>query len=106
MTVSTGQDGAEAQAQLASAFREMGIQFSTEAKALGFSARVEVLNELLEYLLTTTQGASHETLFMTDVSPDGSSTPCRCWVKSVCQSGPLLVGRVTHRSVPHRVSQL
>ncbi len=65
------QDGAEAQAQLASAFREMGIQFSTEAKALGFSARVEILNELLEYLLTTTQGASHETLFMTDVSPDG-----------------------------------
>lgn len=65
------QDGAEAQAQLTRAFQEMGIHLSSEAKALGFSARVEILNELLEYLLTTVQGATHETLFITDVSPDG-----------------------------------
>jgi hypothetical protein len=62
---------ADEQAQLVSAFREMGIQLSTEEKALGFSARVEILNELLEYLLATTQGATHETLFLTDVNPDG-----------------------------------
>jgi len=65
------QDSTEEQAQLVSAFRAMGIQLSTEVKALGFSARVEILNELLEYLLSTTQGATHETLFLTDVSPDG-----------------------------------
>lgn len=57
--------------KLIAAFQEMGIQFDEDAKALGFSAQVEVLNELLEYLLTTPQGASHESMFLTDVSPDG-----------------------------------
>lgn len=58
-------------AELKAAFGAMGIQFAPEARAVGFPARVEVLNELLEYLLTSPQGASHEALFLTDVPADG-----------------------------------
>ena len=64
-------DPAADRAKLIAAFQEMGIILADDADALGFSARVEVLNELLEYLLTTPQGASHESMFLTDVSPDG-----------------------------------
>lgn len=61
----------EDRAKLAAAFEAMGIRFAPDAGAIGFSARVEVLNELLEYLLTSPQGASHEAMFLTEVSPDG-----------------------------------
>ena len=78
--VAIGQDGgppvpgaARSQADdvaLTEAFQLAGIQIDRDAGVAAFSARIEVLNELLEYLLVSPHGAVHESLFVTDVDPE------------------------------------
>ncbi|MEM9802960.1 MAG: YdjY domain-containing protein [Planctomycetota bacterium] len=60
------EDAAEA---LAAAFGAAGILVDRDAGALALPVRVEILNELLEYLLVGPLGAAHESLFVTDVDP-------------------------------------
>jgi len=55
---------------LVAAFQAAGIQIDRGAGATAFSARVEVLNELLEYVLVAPHGAVHEALFVTEVDPE------------------------------------
>ncbi|MEM9380118.1 MAG: YdjY domain-containing protein [Planctomycetota bacterium] len=57
-------------AALVAALGAAGIRIDREAGAVAFSARVEILNELLEYLIVSRHGAVHESLFTTDVDPE------------------------------------
>ena len=61
-------------AALVAAFGAAGIRMDRDAGAVAFSARVEILNELLEYLLVSPNGAMHESLFATDVDPEVLAT--------------------------------
>lgn len=58
-----------ASAQLQAAFAEQGIRFDLEAGRVSFPASVCIREDLLEYVLVGEHGASHESLFLTPVSP-------------------------------------
>lgn len=55
---------------LVAAFGAAGVQVDRDAGALAFFARIEVLNDALEYLLVAPQGAVHESLFVTGTDPE------------------------------------
>lgn len=56
-------------AELTATFAESGIHFELEAGLCAIPARIEVRNDLLEYLLVASHGAVHESLFVTTTSP-------------------------------------
>src|SRR5687768_3007182 len=53
--------------QLVEALRQQGVHLDPAAGALWIPVRIEVRDELLEYLLVGNSGATHESLFSTDV---------------------------------------
>jgi len=55
--------------ELTSLLAAEGIHLDREAGAVALRAQVLVTNELLEYLLVTRRGATHESLLMTEVTP-------------------------------------
>jgi hypothetical protein len=55
--------------QLEAALAEQGVRFDLEARRVSFPARVCIREDLLEYVLVGEHGASHESLFLTSVSP-------------------------------------
>jgi hypothetical protein len=57
----------QALVQLVEALRQQDVHLDPAAGALWLPVRVEVRDELLEYLLVGPAGASHESLFSTDV---------------------------------------
>lgn len=60
--------------QLAEAFAAAGLAVDFEARALALPVTVEVPHDLLEYLLVGPAGASHESLFQTEVQPSTLNT--------------------------------
>ena len=56
-------------AELEAAFQAQGIQLELERGTLAVPAEVCIREELLEYVLVGPQGAAHESLFATGVSP-------------------------------------
>ena len=56
-------------AELSEAFAAGGLRVDFDAGALALQVTVEVPNDLLEYLLVGSGGASHESLFRTQVQP-------------------------------------
>lgn len=61
---------AEAQRELRAAFEAAGIAFDPDHGTVSIAAAVGITNELLEYVLTAPHGASHESLFVTNVDPE------------------------------------
>jgi len=56
-------------AELRAALEKEGVMLDLEAGVLAFPARVLVREDLLEYLLVGPNGATHESLFVTNVRP-------------------------------------
>jgi len=56
-------------ADLEAAFREQGITVDLEGGLCSVPAEVCIRNDLLEYVLVSAHGATHESLFATGVSP-------------------------------------
>jgi len=56
-------------AELERAFAEQGIHLDLQAELCSLPARVCIRRDLLEYVLVSAWGASHESLFSTGVSP-------------------------------------
>jgi len=59
----------QAQTRLAESLREQGIWLDRERGVVAIPASVLVRRELLEYLLVGPNGATHESLFLTQVKP-------------------------------------
>lgn len=55
--------------ELEATLREQGVRLDTRRGLISIPARVAVPDELLEYLLVGSAGASHESVFTTEVSP-------------------------------------
>ncbi len=54
---------------LTATFAQEGLRLDLERGVVSLPARVLVKNDLLEYLLVGPRGATHESLFLTDVTP-------------------------------------
>ena len=59
----------EARAQLVEAMAQAGIHLDLEAGLVSIPATVQIRSDLLEYALCTPRGQTHESLFLTEVSP-------------------------------------
>jgi len=74
VTTGTGAQGAkplskEAARSLEESFEKKGIHLDLERKLCAISVRVDIRDDLLEYLLVNPKGAAHESLFTTEVVP-------------------------------------
>lgn len=58
-----------AQAELVSSLAKLGIRLEPELGACALRVRVGIRDDLLEYVLVQPRGQSHESLFVSDVSP-------------------------------------
>ncbi len=71
-TSATEQD--EPLQDLQQVFKESGIHLDLERKLCSIDASVAVRDELLEYLLVSSHGAAHESLFVTSTNPSVLNT--------------------------------
>jgi hypothetical protein len=55
--------------QLEESFRKQGIHLDLERHLCWIPVRIDIRDDLLEYLLVNPKGAAHESLFVTDVVP-------------------------------------
>ncbi|MEW6071633.1 MAG: YdjY domain-containing protein [Planctomycetota bacterium] len=64
-----GTPGEEGAAALAARLAESGVKIDLERGLASVPARVLITQDLLEYLLVGPRGATHESMFLTDVAP-------------------------------------
>lgn len=60
-----------ATAELVAAMEKLGIRLDPERGLCTLTVRVDIRDDLLEYLLVNPRGQAHESLFVSDVSPRG-----------------------------------